>query len=48
MGPVPGGTLSGMTTIHVESRPTSRSELAAWYESVLENQVRQELGLDSD
>ncbi len=27
-----------MTTIHVKSRPRSRSELAAWYESVLDDQ----------
>ena len=32
------GTLSGMTTIHAESRPTSRSDLAAWYEAALDEQ----------
>lgn len=45
MGPVPGGTLSGMTIIHAESRPTSRSELAAWYESVLGDQARSGLSV---
>jgi transposase-like protein len=34
-----------MTTIHAESRPTSRSELAAWYESVLEDQERSGLSV---
>jgi transposase-like protein len=28
-----------MTTIHAESRPTSRSELSAWYRSALADQV---------
>ena len=32
------GTLSGMTTIHAESRPASRSDLAAWYEAALDEQ----------
>ena len=45
MTPVPGGTLSGMTTFHVESRPTSRSELAAWYESLLDDQERSGLSV---
>ncbi len=27
-----------MTTIHAESRPTSRSDLAAWYEAALDEQ----------
>jgi len=34
-----------MTTFHAESRPTSRSELAAWYEAVLEDQERSGLSV---
>lgn len=36
--PSADGTLSGMTTIHAESRPRSRSDLAAWYEAALDEQ----------
>ena len=34
-----------MTTFHAESRPTSRSELAAWYQAVLEDQERSGLSV---
>jgi len=37
------GKLRGMRTIHAESRPRDRSELAAWYESALADQERKGL-----
>ena len=45
MGPATDGTLSGMKTIHAESRPTDRSELAAWYGSALADQERRGLSV---
>jgi len=45
VGPATDGTLSGMRTIHAESRPTERSELAAWYESALADQKRRGLSV---
>lgn len=45
MGAVADGTLSGMKTIHADSRPTSRSELPAWYESALADQARRGLSV---
>jgi len=45
VGPATDGTLSGMKTIHAESRPTDRSELAAWYGSALADQERRGLSV---
>jgi len=39
------GKLRGMRTIHAESRPRDRSELAAWYESALADQERRGLSV---